>query len=81
VIEGLLTSALLNLCLLPPVYALLGQGRAMVRQGRRRLQNEALSGFPPLGPVLILCHAMARNQMTVGCDRVWMTWHELKRLD
>ncbi|ETX04339.1 MAG: hypothetical protein ETSY2_29370 [Candidatus Entotheonella gemina] len=39
VIGGLLTSTLLTLFLLPPVYALLDQGSAIVRQGRRRLQD------------------------------------------
>ncbi len=39
VIGGLLTSTVLTLFLLPPVYALLDQGSAIVRQGRRRLQD------------------------------------------
>ncbi len=39
VIGGLLTSTVLTLFLLPPVYALLDQASAIVRQGRRRLQD------------------------------------------
>ncbi len=39
VIGGLLMSTLLTLFLLPPVYALLDEGRAIVGRGRQRLQN------------------------------------------
>ncbi len=39
VIGGLLTSTILTLFLLPPVYALLDEGSAIVRQGRYRLQD------------------------------------------